>query len=257
MFLGIFGATMVAITLAFIPAQFWDKLAEPLARKLAARLSFLRISRLASAYAYVVAWGEKRIADRAARRGIFPRWLTLSARISAIITINVLVFYLACCTVAWNLHNVDAVKWPISMRTRELVPSVGLDQTWNMFAPQPHTIDGWFIVEGTTRDGKTINLIDGSSPVSFDRPASVCQSYKSQLWMSYLISFWWPDRCSSPELFASYIGTRWNREHPNRDDQFSTVDIYMMTEYVDTDGDGNPVKSGNVAQELVWEEWFY
>ena len=39
-----------------------------------------------------------------------------------------------------------------------------------MFAPYPFVDDGWTVLEGTTKDGKAVNLLDPNKEVSYAKP---------------------------------------------------------------------------------------
>jgi hypothetical protein len=259
MYLGYFGPVMITITLCFLPAVFWDRWAGPLGRRVAAIAGpwFSEGGIGAPPGSLVRRWVHWQRARNATRtpfvRGTLRRVLLLSFSGVRELTAATL----AVVVVMWNIGNVRVASggpWPFGRDFTSLMFTIGINQTWDMFSPNPQTIDGWFVVVGTMRDGTTVNLMNGESPAGYDKPADVANSYGCRLWMSYLISFWY-EGSSDPEAFARYLGEHWNARHP-RDEQFETVEIDMMLERVEHSAQG-PWKSGDVEQKLVWVEWFW
>src|SRR6185503_12592868 len=70
-----------------------------------------------------------------------------------------------------NLSTIPNSGVRVSDNFRSLSVITGLDQLWNMFAPFPAKDDGWYVVPGTLRDGKQIDVFRGGKEVSFDKPA--------------------------------------------------------------------------------------
>jgi hypothetical protein len=235
MTMGIFGPVMISLTFAFLPSSFWDRFAEPLGRKIVDMFGGL-----------AQAGARMRNIHRAGR----PRSRS-SRSLSIVIALlrDGVVALLMLIMVLWNVGNIPGQPWRLTPRLQALGYSVGLDQIWDMFAPDPLPIDGWFVIAGRLRNGKTVNLMSGASPVSFDRPASIADSYRSQLWMSYLISLWDSDGYS-PEFFAKYLCTTWDEQHSG-DEQLRSVEINVMQETLDG------VHSRSAPERLViWAQWF-
>jgi hypothetical protein len=77
----------------------------------------------------------------------------------------------------------------------------------------------------------------------------VAGSFKSQLWMAYLSSFW-IDGASSPELFTTYVGNSWNQHHSGGE-RLDSVEFSAMIETVSLGSTKSPAK-----RSLIWVEWF-
>lgn len=58
---------------------------------------------------------------------------------------------------------------------------LGIEQSWNMFS-SPMTGDGWFVVKGRTTSGRTLNLLDETSPATDAAPASRIASMRGDRW---------------------------------------------------------------------------
>jgi hypothetical protein len=126
--------------------------------------------------------------------------------------------------------------------------AVGLNQVFDMFAPDPHSVDGWFVVAGTLADGRVVDMMTGES-VSFEKPRSVSESYGSMLWMSQLISFWYPGP-SDPAASARYLARAWNRHH-SASEQVRTIEIHMMSYETGAHGAHTAVVRTSVWSEAV------
>jgi hypothetical protein len=129
----------------------------------------------------------------------------------------------------WNLTTVAAVTIP-----EEAAPGrfLGLNQYWNMFAT-PYN-DGWYVIPGTLRSGKQVDLIGAAihndfslREVSWDKPENVRSALKNQHWRKYLTEIQ-----SNNELllyFGHYICREWNARHAD-DEQLLNFQFTFMSE---------------------------
>ncbi len=62
---------------------------------------------------------------------------------------------------------------------------LGLDQNWNMFAPSPTRLDGWFVVEARRADGSTIDLLTGRA-ATWSRPMSFREGIRTTRELVYM-----------------------------------------------------------------------
>ena len=79
-----------------------------------------------------------------------------------------------------ELYNRDIDEW-----IRPLIKMVRLDQKWNMFAPNPLTNDGWYILKGQLIDGSEVKLFP-SGPLDESKPEQVSDLYVDQRWRKYM-----------------------------------------------------------------------
>jgi len=270
---------MITLTLPLLPAIFWDRIAPPLAAKLRRPFQRLTVLRPAAFAKVWQNWAERQRARNALSIWHTQKRPVRLARIGFLSARETAVALLAVLLVLWNVSNIppapfytestpvpawrsvpaavwhpagkaiDQFLWPFLARRGQWLrgsPSlvsftytIGLNQTWDMFSPDPQSNDGWIVVAGTLRNGQIVDLMSGA-PVSYEKPAWVPGSYKTQLWMSYLISFWTPDS-SKPDNFARYIVRTWNQSHPP-DQRVDSIQIDMMAETVEA----GPAKSDAV-----------
>ncbi len=167
-------------------------------------------------------------------------------RIATAVIFNTVITFLLIVMVLLNFDNVPNSPRRLNPSVASFAYSIGLGQEWNMFAPDPQDYDGWFVVEGHLLNGQSVDMMSGARPASFDKPASVADSYQSQIWMSYLISFFYDG--SSPSLFATYLGNQWNQSHTG-DEKLQSIEINRMSQTI---GIG-PTKS-DVYRETIWQQ---
>lgn len=227
MTMGTFGPVMITLTLALLPAFFWDRIAGPLGAKTTRMLRPLAAVKTIRPARWVRQW-----IDRANRANDFAASLTLPRgtrllRIGRRIVFEGIVALLLAVLLLWNWAKIPGHRNHLPQSLVTLANMTGMEQCWDMFAPDPHTTDGWFVISGRLHNGENINLFTGKA-ATFDKPACVADSYRNQLWMSYLISFWQPGS-SNPSALARHLGSQWNRSHPYAQ-QVECVEIDMMSD---------------------------
>lgn len=73
------------------------------------------------------------------------------------------------CIIWMNILNNDrlSTEWnvnPMPSGLQNMVGSLGLSQSWSLFAPDPLGLDTWFILAGQMKGGQRIDLRTGESP---------------------------------------------------------------------------------------------
>lgn len=249
MTMGIFGPVMITLTLVFLPPFFWERIAEPWGRTLANWFHGLALG----GSSWFGAWWRRWLEDKRRRSAAGipstpPPGVRLARLVLAMIR-DIAVALLMVVMLLWNIGNIPGQPWRLAPAFDTLAYTIGLNQRWDMFAPDPDNTDGWFVVAGLLRNGQTVDLMSGASPVSYARPASVAGSYQSQIWMSYLTAFWLDD-APDPELFTRYLGTTWNESHSG-DEQLESIEFSTMLQTVEP----GPSKSA-VTRKLIWVHRF-
>jgi len=241
--MGMFGPVMITVSVALLPAGFWTYLAEPLARWFA-RI-FGPLKPLTARFRDQI--GRRRIAEARVRWKPYswPRLLSLS-KVGRDGVLALLVIYI----VFWNLGGVPGSTHSVPAEYAWIGPSLGIDQFFDFFTPDPHTDDGWFVIVGNLKNGRRVNAFTGESTVSFEKPASVYSTYVDQRWSAFLICFW-GDTCNQyMEPFSKYLALEWNRHHTGPE-QMKSIEISYMRSFVTAAHTRTPV-----TQELLWTENF-
>jgi len=151
MHLGLFPLVAVAALLPFFPPFVWDAVER-------------RVAPLASALPPVSS--PRRLALPAS----VERWRGPAARtVVAVLLVLVLV---------WDAPGLSAAVVGDG-------PPAPASERWDMFAPEPLSVDGWYVVPGTLASGERVDAFRGG-PVSWDRPPNLASTYPSDRWRKYL-----------------------------------------------------------------------
>ncbi|MFB6311184.1 MAG: HTTM domain-containing protein [Salinirussus sp.] len=195
--LGLFPFISIASLLPFLPSSAWDRL-----EKRAERMTTNKpLERLAGWLPTISVGGGAPKVNQVR---------------SVVVTIVPLVFIVL--VVLWNIQYLGLEQ----VAGQDVAPDVAedvlhltrMDQYWNMFAPDPLSVDGWLVAPGVLANGSRVDAFHGGS-VEWDRPPDVSATFPSARWRKYITRLW---RYGSPhrDLFASYLCDRWNRRHDVR-----------------------------------------
>ncbi len=138
-------------------------------------------------------------------------------------------------------------------RLRPIAPITRLDQQFNMFAPTPLIEDGWYVMPGKLRNGGTIDVFSGHSPVSYEKPQWIAYTYKDQRWQKYMMNLWSSDLADFRQGYGRYICRTWNADHRNTNEELLSFDIIFMLERTPPPGDRTPV----AHQVPIWHHECY
>ncbi len=214
MTLGLFGAVMVVVMAALLPAEFWTGCAEPVWRWLAGRFPFLRGWSGAGLAAVPPPVSPVEPSRLSPVTGL--RWLRDGA-----------LLFLAGFAAAWDHDSLPGHE-PVLPRSWHWIGwDLGLDQQFDMFGTDPQTDDGWFVLCGTMADGRTVDAFTGVSPANFSHPDWVPATYRDQRWAALLVQLWYPGAQGYLEPFALYVGRDWNRTHSGNERMVSLQVNFM------------------------------
>ncbi|SFQ71643.1 HTTM domain-containing protein [Hymenobacter arizonensis] len=119
----------------------------------------------------------------------------------------------------WNLDDVAMLR-PAGGIMPQPVRWFGyllrVDQHWGMFAPTVFKDDGWYILEGTTADGRQVDLNRRGQPVSYAKPASVVALFKNDRWRKYSENYLFVNNAWMRPYYCNYLLRIWheNADHP-------------------------------------------
>ncbi|MEM7138420.1 MAG: HTTM domain-containing protein [Myxococcota bacterium] len=117
-----------------------------------------------------------------------------------------------------------------------------LKQNWGVFAPRPHSGDGWYVMPAMRRDGVEIDLFRGGGPVSYDKPARITDDYANDRWRKYLLHLRSGESKRHAPLYLDYLCRDWNGVHLGTNQMVSSVRLYFMEEYTLPDGQVRPIE---------------
>jgi hypothetical protein len=234
--LGLFGPVMVGTMLGLLPAEFWDRGVLPLTRRL-----FPKWNKNGDTPVVV-----PNLPLPSAPTRKWPTTLAALVRDGALL-------YLLALVVAANVNGLPqrAGRPPLRLPGgQRLMVSVGLDQRFDMFAPEPQADDGWFVMRGTLASGETADVFSGARPATLDKPPSVVASYRGQRWGAVLIAIGYPGADAYLESVARHLGDEWNRTH-TADERLTQLEIIVMSQYVT-----QPHHQTPSVEVLLWTQYF-
>lgn len=158
-------------------------------------------------------WLYRKIADNRPALGNFStlflpyRKIRLKASLlgSAIVTVLMAgVFYL-------NLSHLEQVDVPTPHSLNLATAALNLHQRWSMFAPNPAKVDGWYVIKGWLKDGRTADLYTMRlGKTTFDKPASLSDYYGNYRWRKYFENIAQRKNHGYRLHYGRYLCYKWN-----------------------------------------------
>jgi hypothetical protein len=205
--IGLFPAIGIASSLGILPSQalHWFDKKFVFVKRWAAE-SFIGIAAL---FRPIVPWR----ATAPAPTGLIGQYLLV-----------VSIVYVCC----WNVGNLSMVPYKLSDNARIPGYFLRLDQNWGMFAPGVFKDDGWYVMEGTQKNGAKIDLFHPNDSINYSKPKNITAMFKNDRWRKYSENFIFISNDFMRGYFCNYYLRKWNKEHPNK--QVSTLAILYFTE---------------------------
>jgi predicted DCC family thiol-disulfide oxidoreductase YuxK len=214
--------------------------------------------------AVLVAKPVKKLGDRfyhliERNRSTMSRWTSrlqyrpLRWKLTAPVEIAVAFFLLL--TIWWNMQN-QKPAWKMPQRLDSIALAFRLDQYWDMFSPGPLREDGWYVIEGTLKNGKRVDIWRNGAPVSFNRipPTQVAAQYPNERWRKYMMNLY-ADKYSGFRLwFDRYMCRKWNEGKAMDDPRLLEIfNVYYMVHMTQPPGVAEePHRRVLVAQHYCW-----
>jgi hypothetical protein len=130
--------------------------------------------------------------------------------------------------IVWGVSALPSSPLRLPPHVRSLAFVMGIDQTWNMFAPAPLKDDGWYVIPGRLASGEVVDLFRGGGAVRWDKPEPVAATFPSTRWMRYMnVVRYYPGYAPG---YARYLCQRWNDAH-GADRRLQELEIVFMLEW--------------------------
>ncbi|UPL47701.1 HTTM domain-containing protein [Hymenobacter sublimis] len=128
----------------------------------------------------------------------------------------------------WNLDSIVRPEWTMRQPMRWLGYLVRTDQHWGMFAPSVFKDDGWYILDGTTQDGRHVDLNQEGRGTTLEKPASVVSLFRNDRWRKYSENYLFVDNSFMRPYYCNYLLRIWheNPTHP----PLRQLDVIYMKE---------------------------
>lgn len=144
--------------------------------------------------------------------------------------------FLLILVIGWNIEGyMKDRKWAIGSPFDEIMFALNLSQGWAMFAPHPQRVDGWWVMDGTLKNGKKWDAFNNKA-VSFDRPSDMYDTYPTDNWRKFLDNIQGSRNMSYFNLLGNHICRRWNSLNPG-DGSLMSFKMYFMREFTNAPGE--------------------
>jgi hypothetical protein len=138
--------------------------------------------------------------------------------------------FLLALVVCWNIEGyVKKRDWYIGAPFDQIMFMLQLNQGWSMFAPHPQRSDGWWVMEGTLLSGKPWDALNNKE-VSFKRPYSFYETYKSEDWRKFLDNLHGNSNNAYLQGLGRFLCRTWNNEHTGTESLLG-YKLYYMQEW--------------------------
>lgn len=112
---------------------------------------------------------------------------------------------------AWNIGTLPGRENLMPDWARRFAVMTRLEQKWDMFAPHPLILDGYYVMRGTLTDGRPVDVLRHKvGEVPFDKPADVAGMYEDQKWRKYLVNLTGEQFAPLRFWYASWLCRQWN-----------------------------------------------
>jgi hypothetical protein len=235
--LALFPLISSAALLGFLPSGFWERVTSLLRGRVRPPAMLLGALRRAGAALGAAAAPAQRAEQH---RGGLRGWLANGVPV-------VLLAYVF----LWNLNTVDAARFPVPSPLRPAGWLLRLDQSWTMFAPNPFTDDGWYVIPGVLRGGQRVDLFRDGGPVRWEKPERVAAEFDSYRWRKYLNNLYLVAYADYRLYYGQYLCRTWNEQHSG-DAQLLEFRIVYMLERTPPPG-----QAAAVEPVELWQHWCF
>jgi hypothetical protein len=145
------------------------------------------------------------------------------------------------------LCNIGSVGGPRGPKIlNELGTLIRLNQTWQMFSPNPRHDSGWFVVTGNLSDGRKIDLFGPNDTISWDWPKEDGYFYRSVHWRKYMVAVVRPVFPKLRKFFADFVCRKWNENPKYPQVKLQNINVF----YVETVANINTHSKSTVPFDL-------
>lgn len=209
--IGLFPWFSIASVLVLLPSSFWDFLPG-----LQNRLN-LYSSKLAGGIKYYFKGIENWYYYRFSAPRIFN------------IFISILIVFLIVFVMFWNLKHSYKDTFAFMDKLTFVGKATQLKQKWNMFAPQPFRLDGWYVIVGLLDNGEIVDIFRNGKEVSWDPPENRLDDYSSYRWRKLSRNVFKEKNKRFRRFYAKYMCNKWNSG--GNGPKLKEMDMYFVSEY--------------------------
>jgi predicted DCC family thiol-disulfide oxidoreductase YuxK len=157
----------------------------------------------------------------------------------ATITVLVAVIFVSVLVDSYNInltgrHQKPKIPEPRWMQA--IIQAPQLVHDWCLFAPDPMTDDGWWVVDAVALSGRRLDPLTGEPP-TFDKPTDLLRRF-DPAWRKYLYRIWLKDFYDYRLYFGKYLTRQNHRDHPS--DRLDHFKVYYVKEETQPPGTPKP-----------------
>ncbi|HWY38999.1 MAG TPA: hypothetical protein VNY73_10600, partial [Bacteroidia bacterium] len=142
------------------------------------------------------------------------------------VALNCLLFFFAALSMIWNLSTVANSGLGISPDFFPVGYALRLNQNWGMFAPTVLKDDGWYVLEGITKNKIKIDIARKGKPTDYTKPESILQYIPDDRWRKFLENYMLAQNSFMRHYYCNYLLKDWNSKNPGNKIDSLTI-IYM------------------------------
>ena len=138
-----------------------------------------------------------------------------------------LFFFMALCLI-WNVGTVNGAGLGVSNRFFPVGYAARLDQNWSMFAPTVLKEDGWYIMEGISRDKSSIDINREGKALDLTKPDNLLRYIKDDRWRKFQENYMFERNAFMRGYYCKYLLNDWNKKNP--ENKIDSLSIILMKE---------------------------
>jgi hypothetical protein len=141
-------------------------------------------------------------------------------------------------TLAWNIANIDYdyCKRAVPRPVRWFGLVLNMHQHFKMF-DYPPSQSPWFVYAAVLRNGESVDVLRGGTPLDEERPTSVRETIQNHHWRKLhrnLVAYRYPVFNVFRQQLADYAVKHWNQQH-DQPDQVIKLQVKCFLEHVGPD----------------------
>ena len=152
---------------------------------------------------------------------------------------NAIAFTLIIYILLINIGNVSSIPFEMSISLKEPSYWFRLDQNWGMFAPGVYKDDGWYIYEGITENGDTIDIRNKGELINYNKPNRLVSTFKNDRWRKYGEQITLDQHAHVRPYLSRFLYEKWNAENPQK--KIRQVKVLFMLEPTLPDYQESPI----------------
>lgn len=112
----------------------------------------------------------------------------------------------------------------------ESVSAMDIDQSWEMFAPEPLKNEAWYVVPGILTNESKVDIYSGNK-INFSQPDRIDRTYETARWRKYLKNVRTVSNTQHRLYYAQYLCSHWNRTNQRN---VTSIQVFTVVQPTDS-----------------------